>query len=354
MSLNIGLDGNQPINIENGRINPQVADPSIIADTGTGWVRINFILGPWTSPDDTTARGPNHLTWEQTYRQIINGFRQRNVKIYGLIDETAAFTSLNDQLREPPAWPSSGLPMNSWIDEYVENFAKIVAMFPDIEIFESFNEPDDWHAETRNWIHPEWFAVILQRIYDEVRRESHVKLISGSVQGLTINDNAGARYLDAVYQTGQTKLHWGTTGRPFPFDGVGYHIYVAEDFTADQAAQDKKIRNAYRSYLSEVLQKLQKHHLGSKQLYISEMGWHTNGPNRDAREKFQADSLHTAFDFLRSNPDIAPHIAYVSLFCTQDFDATTNDKYYGLYRTSGVTVNDRKAAYNTFKSICEA
>lgn len=214
-------------------------------------------------------------------------------------------------------------------------------------------KPDDWHGGNRNWVHPQWFAVILQRIYDEVRRESHVKLVSGSVQGLTINGNAGARYLDLVYQSGQSRLDWGTTNKPFPFDGVGYHIYVAEEFTADQGAQNEKIRHAYRAYLTQVLQKLQNHNLGSKQLYISEMGWHTNGPDRDARERFQADSLRTAFDFLRHNPDITPHIAYVSLFCTQDFDAGSNDKYYGLYRTSGVTVNDRKPAYDTFKSICE-
>lgn len=358
MSFHIGLDGNQPID-KNGKIQAQVANPSIIADTGTGWVRINFVLGPWKSPDDTTKRGPNEQTWQQTYHQIVDGFQSKKVKVYGLISAGAVFTTLKNQLRHAPQgpWPPSGLPTNSWIDEYVENFAKIVGMFPHVEMFESFNEPDDWHKEKCNWIHPEWFAVILQRLYHEVPRAPHIKLISGSVQGLAHNHNGGVGYLKTVYQTGQARLHWGTTGHPFPFDGVGYHIYVAQPFKTTQAAQVKQVQKDYRSYLNQMLSILKQHDLRAKQLYISEMGWYTNpdksGLDQHKREELQATSIQAAFDFLQSNRNITPHIADVSLFCTQDFGAHSDNKYYGLYRISGLTVNDRKPAYYIFKSICE-
>ena len=48
-----GIDIGQPINPSTGAINLGT-DTSIIGPTCTPWVRVNFILGPWSSPNDIT------------------------------------------------------------------------------------------------------------------------------------------------------------------------------------------------------------------------------------------------------------------------------------------------------------
>ena len=59
----IGIDANRPIDPRTGKIESQMLDPWVISSTGTGWVRLNFVLGPWASPDDL-ARSVTRMTGE--------------------------------------------------------------------------------------------------------------------------------------------------------------------------------------------------------------------------------------------------------------------------------------------------
>ncbi len=84
-----------------------------------------------------------------------------------------------DQFRKPP----SGAKPNQWIENYAAIFVEIAREFAaDVTVIESFNEPDDWNGQEENWLHPHWFAILLQTVYDRVRADAalnHIKLISG-------------------------------------------------------------------------------------------------------------------------------------------------------------------------------
>src|ERR1051326_1207349 len=74
------LDIGQPIDNSTGQI---FVNYNVIAQTCTPNVRLNFILGPWNSPDDPTLY--NGRTWKQTYDEIVDSLTARGITIYGLI-----------------------------------------------------------------------------------------------------------------------------------------------------------------------------------------------------------------------------------------------------------------------------
>jgi hypothetical protein len=86
----IVIDANLPIitaGAARGDLAPQVARQERIGDTGAGWVRLNFVLGPWNRPEDTTLY--QGRTWEGACRTTIAGLRERGLSIYGLISNEA-------------------------------------------------------------------------------------------------------------------------------------------------------------------------------------------------------------------------------------------------------------------------
>ena len=86
-------------------------------------------------------------------------------------------------------------------------------------------------------IHPGWFAIMLQRVYAAVRERpplDGIKVISGPLEGLEVSNNGAVAYLRETYRAGKRFYGWGQPGRPFPFDGVGYHLYVQQGYTADR------------------------------------------------------------------------------------------------------------------------
>ena len=72
----------------------------------------------------------------------------------------------------------------------------------------------------------------------------------------------------------------GQDGRPVPFDGVGYHLYVHENATDNLDQQAIDLDNTYRTYLAQTLDVIRKHEGQDKPLYVSETGWFSNGDNR--------------------------------------------------------------------------
>ena len=186
----IGIDANAPISSETGQIHPQVENPAIIADSGAGWVRINFILGrKWQDPTDQAR--PQGLTWQETYRRILDGYHQRGMKIYGLISDEAMRDPVEGRFRQAPGPDALN---DAWLRDYTKTFVTIARMFADrLEAAESFNEPDDWKANlpgftqaTPNWIHPGWYAVILESVYTAVRAVpelARLTVVSGPLQG---------------------------------------------------------------------------------------------------------------------------------------------------------------------------
>jgi hypothetical protein len=258
-----------------------------------------------------------------------------------------------DRFREPPA---SGDAEDEWLDQYVEQFLAIVERFhEDVEVFESFNEPDDWHGQDRNWVHPGWFAIMLQRIYTAVRSNpylEHVKLVSGPLQGLDANRNAAADFLQATYRAGKTWFGWGQGNTPVPFDGVGYHLYVRTGFSPDLPQQEQALRTTLRRYLEGMHQVIRQEEGSDRPLCVSEVGWNSRIERQEIqrREEFQAQSLRAGLETICADP----LVALGCYFCTQDFGTKARDMHYGLYRAGDLTPEGRKPAFHTFKALCEA
>jgi hypothetical protein len=344
----IGIDANRPIDPKTGEIQPQVADPDVIASTGTRWVRLNFVLGPWSGPGDTTLHSGR--TWAGAYQKIISGLRGRGLRIYGLIGAEAVPKDPGEEYRQAAPGPDVE---SLWMDRYVEHFVAIVEMFhEEIAVFESFNEPDDWHGRRRNWVHPSWFAVMLQRIHAAVRAKpelDHAKLVSGPLQGLQDNKNAAVFYLYNTYQAGKELFGWGDDDTPFPFDGVGYHIYVRGAYTPNREAQKRGIRSMVRRYLDAMHRVIRQEEGQDKPLYVSEVGWTSNVDLRliKTREQFQAHSLKVGLATVVADP----LVELGCYFCTQDFAISAGDMFYGLYRQGRPKPHARKLAFETFKAL---
>lgn len=357
MPSKIGLDSNRPVILAPplaGAPAPTVADPQIITGTGAAWVRLNFVLAPWTSPDDQTHF--QGRTWEQFYRQLVNQYRERGLRVYGLINHEAARDVPGDFFRQPvdETGGDDRVRADQWVADYAQTFGRVFQMFQDsVDAFESFNEPDDWHGGDRNWIHPSWFAVMLQAVHDEVRGRLGLRgsrLVSGPLQGLNLNEvvnnNGAAGYLNQAYQFGRQRLGWGG-GKPFPFDGVGYHLYITQVFDHDWDSHALRTRRVYRQYVDQMMDVVRRNEgpATSRRLYVSEMGWPAEQGDVDA-EDFQARAADLGVRLLADDPAIAVGI----WFCTQDFDGHR----WGLYRQAGVTPDQAKPALAAYRRAAEA
>jgi hypothetical protein len=351
----LGLDANRPIILDGpqqGALAPTVADPQVIASTGAAWVRLNFVLGPWSSPQDQTLF--QGRTWAQTYTTLVHQFREAGLNIYALVGHEV-MNSSPDFLRVPQEDMTAYdiAQAQRWMDAYAESFLEVVKLFHDkVSFFESFNEPDDWHGQQRPWIHPTWFAAMLQAIHRKVKLEvgiQDVTLISGPLQGLEVNGNvAPTTYLRQTYQYGKQAFDWGRPGRPYPFDGVGYHLYIKQEFNPDWQAQEQEVRDTLRSYVDGMLSVIhQAEGLPSdKQLYVSEIGWPSNA-NTQAEKEFQARNLSLALELLDDDTAVALGV----WFCTEDFDP--GQKFYGLYEMGNLTPAGRKPSFAAYKALAE-
>ncbi|MCW5848713.1 MAG: hypothetical protein KIT87_01255 [Anaerolineae bacterium] len=357
MPSKIGLDSNRPVILDPplaGAPAPTVADPQVITGTGAAWVRLNFVLAPWTSPDDQTRF--QGRTWEQFYRQLVNQYRERGLRVYGLINHEAAREVPGDFFRQhvDETGGDDRVRAEQWVADYAQTFGRVFQMFQDsVDAFESFNEPDDWHGGDRNWIHPAWFAVMLQAVHDEVRGRLGLRgsrLISGPLQGLNLNEvvnnNGAAGYLNQAYQFGRQRLGWGQ-GKPFPFEGVGYHLYITQVFDQDWNSHALRTQRVYRQYVDQMMGVIRRHEGPStaRRLFVSEIGWPAEQSDVDA-EDFQARSADLGVRLLADDPAIAVGI----WFCTQDFDFHR----WGLYRQNGVTPDQAKPALEAYRRAAEA
>ena len=345
----LGVDANAPIDAATGAISSQLADPGIMAGMGPGWVRLNFILGPWQSPLDGTRH--NGLTWQQTYRKIVDGLRARGLRIYGLIGHEAVRAFPGRRFRDPPTGNPAA---DEWLRQYAAAFADITRLFHDaVDVFETFNEPDNWTrlagegandpAWHRAWVHPEWFAAMLQAIWERVRAEPRtagVRIVSGPLQGLDTGN--GARdYLRRLYRAGKKRYGWGQVGGqagkpsgvPFPFDGVGYHLYIAQN--PPNPAKDVPAK--YNQFTVELRQVIADEEGAGKPIFVSEMGWQSS-----IGEAKQAECLQAGLRCLLNDPGVALGI----WFCTRDWTQS-----WGLYRPGPLSPANRKPAYATLKGL---
>ncbi len=334
----IGIDGNAPT-LPNGCLAPQMKNPDLFAHTQAYFVRVNFILRPWNHPGDATEHCGR--SWFDTFDNIVNGLIEKGLAVYGLIGaESTPKPDMGDALREPQPNPAA----EEWLRSYVDCFKAIVEHFHDrVWAFESFNEPNDWHGGTKEWVHPYWMARILKELYLAVKpRFGDVRLISGPLlaHDLPTGPNDATRYLDAVYRYGIQHHGWEEVKQElgtYPLDGIGYHLYVCE--RAESTPED--VRKTYKKYLDAVWRVVTKYEgkNTTKRVYLSEFGW-----TSDHGEDFQARMMRAGIECVLNEP----RIAYASWFCLQDFPG----KNYGLYTAEGLAPANRKVRpYWVFRSL---
>ncbi|MDH4136559.1 MAG: hypothetical protein OEW09_07590, partial [Anaerolineae bacterium] len=344
----VGLDINRPVDLHTGKINPTV-NPELAGEVA--WVRVNFVLGPWPSPDD--------LDWQATYDDIVQRYLDRGIRVYGLIGHEAVRDLPGDNFRNTIENPAA----NDWIDRYVENFVTIVEHFSDrVKIFESFNEPNNWNDPDEiwqiAWIHPYWFAKMIGAIYRAVKLDGDfddVTLITGPLFSHNNDDvenenSIGSRYLQDTFQAGKEFHGWEdirAAAGSYPFDGVGCHLYVDQgsDKTPDA------IVDTIRHYLDAIFRVLsqQDDMASEKKIYVSEFGWQSHVVGEEKQE----GNLRVAFGVLRNDPRVGVAI----WFSTQDFPDLGQPEgwnRFGLFRDTGLGPGDAKLAYGALQEVAMA
>lgn len=337
-SQEIGLDVGQPINPSTGDIN-WGTDTAVVGLTCTPWVRVNFILGPWSSPGDQTLHSGR--TWKQAYDQIINAYMAKGIQVYGLIG-AEAYTYPADTLEQ---YPGNATNADAWIQNYTTNFVAIVDMFKDrIRVYESFNEPNNWTNSSTAIVHAAWFAKLLQEVYLNVKYYNghdidptwQVTLVSGAL--FTFDLNTGGQFINDTYWYGKNTWAWDWTHQnagSYPLDGFGQHIYV-EQGSSNVAAVTAAMQNNLDDFWNNIYIYEDD---PNKRIWISEFGWETGVYG----EAFQAQNLTTGFGVLQGDWRVR-----LSLWFTQsDFPAGD----WGLYYMGNYLPSDQKQAFATFKAL---
>jgi len=331
-ALDYGLNCGAPIIAGTGQITGST-NPDAMKATGAQWVRVNFILGPWTAPDDTTRRGPESLTWYETYDRIVDGYISRGVQVYGLIGAETVQNAARDRLNT-----------EGFVTDLTANAEKIIGHYLGrVAVYEIFNEPNDWAGGTSSQVEPYWLARYMESVYRAVKIDNGhaslpawqaITLVTGPV--FTHDLDTGGPYLSQVFYAGTTQLAWETikqqTGT-YPFDGIGFHAYVKQGYEPNNEVTQYLQRNldAVWSAVTAL-----EGATTSKKIYISEFGWNSFYTN----ETVQASKMDTAFDLFET--DI--RVAQAHWFTLTDW----GDNDWGIYRQEPYIEANRKEAYAVF------
>ncbi len=296
-ALEYGLNCGAPIIASTGQITGST-DPDVMKATGAQWVRVNFILGPWNSPDDLTPHGPQNLSWFQTYDQIIDGYLSRGVQVYGLIGAETVENAARDQLNTEGF--TADLTANALLvmDHYRGR----------VFVYEIFNEPNDWAGGTSSQVEPYWLARYMESVYRAAKIDNGhktdptwqaIRIVTGPI--FTHDLDTGGAYLAATFQAGTDQLQWNaikTETGTYPYDGIGFHAYVRQGYEPNSEVVTYLERNLDAMWGAVT----QLEGPGTqKKIYISEFGWNSAYTN----ESVQASKMDTAFTVFEADSRIA-------------------------------------------------
>ena len=326
-----GLNPGAPV--WNGQVVLDSAYAQALAATGAGSVRVDFRLDGASSWD-----GPKLAQ----YDGIVDAVLAAGLEPLGLLAYEGVIGGQSQWNDDPD---------QDGYNAYVESFAStteiLFAHFQGrIRRWEIWNEPDCWSnpnyaSDPQNagcsYLLPRVLAKLLAESY--VRNEAAitsgaVSLVSG---GLFAHDIGGSYspaigYLTELY--GQSVWDWmeQNMGRRYPWDGLGYHLYVEQGQATDGVLMGQ--------YLDDV-RALANAEADSAPFHVTEFGWTTAGVS----EAVQAANLTTAFDLFAARPDITA--AY--WFSYRD----APNLYFGL-TDSGGTPKASLAAMQAVTADCTA
>ncbi len=172
---------------------------------------------------------------------------------------------------------------------------------------------------------------------------AHLTVVSGPLQGFANNHNAAAGYLLRVYWEGKSRFGWGQEETPFPFDGIGYHLYLNDRYFLDPQAQQAAVAARYMHYTGQMQAVIREAEGHTRPLYLSEIGF----ASRAEDEQLQADNLRTVLSRVAQDPDVALGV----WFALQDFPLPSHLQTYGLYRAGALSMDNQKPAFAAFHHL---
>jgi hypothetical protein len=318
-------------------ITDQVAQA--LADSGAGWVRLNFRLGPWTS--DTAQ-------FYSTYDTIVNRLRSKGLQVIGLLSNESWPGSQADWTAGNAENHPGSDGYNAFIDGFGYMSGRVAAHFQGkIKYWEIWNEPNCWSTnpspgvyEGCSYIYPSNFAALLGHVWTQMKYYNHldVQVISGGVFGHSIGEiynagNSGADYITETYNQGISVGSWNwiqANAGQYPLDHIGQHIYITQGGSVSSANLQNYlawVRNAYTAFEGAGT---------SKKTFVTEIGWTTG----NVSEAVQASNITTTYNVIKSTT----YVASAMWFFLKDEPGLN----YGIFRSSGLNTTDRKAGWTNF------
>lgn len=286
----------------------------LAAETNPIIVRLNFINAFDTRVPVSVIR---------KYREIINAYRQKGIKVLGLVGAESVEGGYDTNDPEPFA------------DKLATAASKIVHFFGGkLEGMEIFNEPNDYMGGSTHQVAPETMAFFLTKVIEATNkrpRRKKLSLVSGPLFSHDLYDNvwadSGAEYLYNMLYAGFNTHGW--TQDSLPFGEVGYHIYVAQGSSNPNHVINGIILNL--DVMKEVLGEFQIY----TSLSISEVGWQSGIVGEDG----QASNITTTHDVLSASLQVGRWL----YFCLKDFDSLS----------FGVTYSDgtKKQAFDILSNL---
>jgi len=334
-----GIQYGQPMG-DDGTIflTDEVADA--LAATGAGVIRVNFRTGNY---------GSDTAEWYVKYDEIINRLRDRGFTIIGCLNyETLWAPNGQDDWCDNNVEHGGTDGYNAYIDAFGYMAARIASHFEGrVKYWEIWNEPNcysegDGSTFTGGYfIYPSNFAALLAHVYTQLRYYNNIdcEVISGGLLGHDIAglnyESSGAQYLSDTYYMGTTYGSWNwilANAGTYPLDHIGQHIYISQGgrvSASDISTYCDWVRGAYEAYEGSGT---------SKKIFMTEFGWETPAVS----EQDQAYNIDVALNTFFSKP----YIENATWFYLKDEPGLT----FGLYRSSGLSENDKKIGWTNFSN----
>jgi hypothetical protein len=190
---------------------------------------------------------------------------------------------------------------------------------------------------------PLYYAKELQEIYLNTKYYNNrsgdacaqVAIVSGAL--FSSEDTNAADYWNQVVDAGRNTLAWDwmhANVGSWPYDGVGYHIYVGQG----SAATTTSIAAATQTNLDGIWSAVttRDDQAAGKKLWLTEFGWTID----QVSAQQQADFLIASYDTYAANSNVAAAF----WFTYQDFP----NGRYGLFDAGGLAPANRRADYASF------
>lgn len=307
-----GISLNFVLSADGSQVTFPTSDVALLQQANAQIARLDLHLGSRASWDSTIIAN---------YTTVINQLIAGGVQVLGLLSY-GIVPSAQQSAWNQGAVEQGGPGTNPFIDQYTSAAAQIVQAFPQVRLWELWNEPNVWYSQPSpgvytggSFIYPSLFATLLNQVHTVIKtyKPSDTVITGGLLAQDTQNtneDSSGANYLQNVYTYGK----WTTYTTPF--DAVGLHVYLDQGGTL---APQNLMRELLEHFAVDVTNEGRTRW---KSVYVTESGWTTAAVSGQT----QASNVAALLAQLRSIPYLKAVLNY---------QLRDSDQHYGLYNGDG-------------------